>query len=190
MIEDIINKNPGTVLIGIDGCGGSGKSTLAKKLLGQLREIREVTIVHMDDFYLPSNQRRDSRTDGEIGVNFDWKRLEKQVLLPLSSGAESKYQIYDWDSDTLMEWKNIPQGIVIIEGVYTLRQELFKYYQFTIWVEASYQTRLLRGVERDGEDMRNIWEQVWMPAEQHYVETEQPFKRADLIINGSSDQTQ
>jgi len=47
----LINSVP--LLIGIDGCGGSGKSTLASKLKSKLLNT---TVVHMDDFYLPSSQ--------------------------------------------------------------------------------------------------------------------------------------
>ncbi|SDS49877.1 Uridine kinase [Paenibacillaceae bacterium GAS479] len=174
-----------TILIGIDGCGGSGKSTLATELMDRLKGIRETSIVHMDDFYLPSKERDNIRNQDGIGVNFDWKRLQNQILLPMSNGAAGYYQRYDWNSDSLLEWCTVPPGIVIIEGVYTLRQELFNFYHFTIWAETPHETRLLRGIERDGEEMRNTWEQDWMPAEQHYVETEQPHRRADLIIDGA-----
>lgn len=48
-----ISKKQSTLLIGIDGCGGSGKSTFADKIK---EECSNVTIVHKDDFYLPSSQ--------------------------------------------------------------------------------------------------------------------------------------
>jgi hypothetical protein len=48
-----IPKKQSTLLIGIDGCGGSRKSTYAEKLK---KECSDVTIVHMDDYYLPSSQ--------------------------------------------------------------------------------------------------------------------------------------
>lgn len=51
---DTIPKKQSTLIIGIDGCGGSDKSTFANKLK---QECSNVTVVHMDDFYLPSSQR-------------------------------------------------------------------------------------------------------------------------------------
>jgi uridine kinase len=51
---DTIPKKQSTLIIGIDGCGGSGKSTFANKLK---EECSNVTVVDMDDFYLPSSQR-------------------------------------------------------------------------------------------------------------------------------------
>lgn len=43
-----------TLLVGIDGCGGAGKSTLAMRLAALDPNI---SVVHIDDFYLPSAQR-------------------------------------------------------------------------------------------------------------------------------------
>lgn len=45
-----------TILIGIDGCGGAGKSTLAEAFKAVNPE--KVTIIHMDDFYKLSKQRK------------------------------------------------------------------------------------------------------------------------------------
>lgn len=45
-----IPKKQSTLLFGIDGCGGSSKSTLANQIK---TEFSSVTVVHMDDFYLP-----------------------------------------------------------------------------------------------------------------------------------------
>ena len=46
-------KEQSLLIIGIDGCGGAGKSTLANKIKSI---FFTVTVIHMDDFYLPSSQ--------------------------------------------------------------------------------------------------------------------------------------
>ena len=38
-------------------------------------------------------------------------------------------------------------------------------YDVRVWVEAPYDVRLARGVERDGEDARGTWVERWMPME-------------------------
>jgi len=50
-----------------------------------------------------------------------------------------------------------------------MRQELGKYWDFAIWVDAPYEIRLRRGVDRDGEQMRSQWTDIWMPEEAEYV---------------------
>jgi len=125
-----------TLLVGIDGRGGSGKSTLARQLE---RSAPDVTVVEFDDFYLPLRERkaRVARGNTEIGGDFDWRRLQEQVLAPLSLDNAAAYQRYDWPSDELAEWQSVPVGgIVIIEGNYSTRQELFNFYDFTLWIDA------------------------------------------------------
>ncbi|WP_142063961.1 uridine kinase [Brevibacillus sp. AG162] len=178
------SKKSATLLIGIDGGGGAGKSTLAEKIKVA---CDDVTIVHMDDFYLPSSQRIDTKPANKpIGADFDWERLARQVLEPLLQEKTGRYQRYDWETDTLAEWHAVPVGgIVIVEGVYAIRRELATHYDLTIWIETPRSTRLLRGLERDGEAARDLWENQWMVAEDLYREQHEPHKRADFIIDGT-----
>ncbi|MCA0983461.1 AAA family ATPase [Halobacillus yeomjeoni] len=179
-----IPRKQSTLLIGIDGCGGSGKSTFANKLK---EKCPNVTVVHMDDFYLPSSQHlKTDRKQNPIGAEFDWERILNQVLEPISQDKEGYYQRYDWEADDLSEWHTVPVGgIVLIEGVYSLRNELANRYDLKIWVECPRETRLFRGIERDGEEAREMWENNWMVSEDMYVEEQKPNEKADFIVNGT-----
>ncbi len=172
-------------MVGIDGRGGSGKSTLARTLE---RTDPDIAVVEFDDFYRPSSARDTRATEGdtEIGGNFDWRRLRNQVLAPLSRDAGGRYQRYDWVTDELADWHLVPVGgIVVIEGNYCTRREVSSFYDFTIWIEAPYDVRLQRGLERGGEDTRERWLTEWMPEEDRYVESEDPAGRVDLVLDGS-----
>nr|WP_068603517.1 HNH endonuclease [Paenibacillus swuensis] len=235
-----------TLLIGVDGCGGSGKSTLAERIR---LAYPDVTVVHHDDFYKPRAQQRPFTPDvAEVGANFDWRRLEAQVLRPATSdrrvqeqglgksvakgpgsveavrtgevqvmgtgrgevlgtgnGAKPsagsgeemnhcafkagisrpmRYQRYEWDRDAHAEWITIPQGgIVVVEGVYSLRPELVDYYDLTVWVETPRDLRLQRGLERDGEQALPFW-QDWMAEEDLYMERTHPQERVRLVLAG------
>jgi len=173
------------LIIGIDGCGGAGKSTLANKIKSK---FSTVTIVHMDDFYLPSSQIiNEHPMNKSIGADFDWKRLLQEVLDPISNGIEGCYKRYDWETDSLAETHTVPAiGIVIIEGVYAARQELAEMYDLKIWVNCPRETRIKRGIARDGEPARDMWENNWMVAEDMYVESHKPHEFADFIIDGTN----
>jgi uridine kinase len=178
-----------TVLVAIDGLGGSGKSYLAASLANEMQPHRDgpVSIVHGDDFFLPS-ACRSSGTVAEkpIGGDFDWRRLRKQVLDPLRRDRDARYQVYDWDRDALTAWRTIPHGaIVVVEGVYTLRPELRALYDLHIWVECPRHIRLARGIARDGERARARWEEDWMPSEDRYVAECEPAASADMIFDGA-----
>lgn len=183
-VMDSMPRKQETLLIGIDGCGGSGKSTLAK----QLKKARsDVTLVQMDDFYLPSLQLLAVPPEEKpIGADFDWRRMLKDVLEPLSRNKEGCYQRYDWEKGELAERHTVPVGgIVAIEGVYSLRNELVDKYDYTIWVDCPRDTRLSRGLERDGEGARDKWVNNWMVSEDLYVEKHKPLERADLVVTGT-----
>jgi len=174
------------LLVAIDGPGGAGKSTLAQLLKEQLKTLGWiVAVVKHDDFYLPSRQRENQQV-GVIGRDFDWERLRDQVLTPIREGRSAHYQRYDWETDVLAEWHTISASdVVLVEGVYTMRRELTDLYDLKIWVECPRAIRLARGIARDGQKSRTIWEQDWMPKEDDYVKTHLPHERADLSINGA-----
>lgn len=173
-------KHP--VIIGIDGCGGSGKSTFAAELSSSLGLA---PIIHFDDFYKPSRERSRSTVSEPVGWQFDWQRLEKDVLKPLLAGKEANYQRYDWTMDCLADWRNIHALLpIIIEGIYTLRSELSLYYDLRLWIECSRDVRLKRGLERDGERTRSQWEDDWMKEEDRYIALYNPHLQAHKIIQG------
>ncbi|KIL52088.1 uridine kinase family protein [Jeotgalibacillus soli] len=174
------------VLIGIDGGGGAGKSTFARKIQEQ---INDVTIIHKDDFYLSKGREMKENPELQpIGADYDWRRLEEQVLKPLSNGHFARYQRYDWDFDKLAEWYEVKaSGVIVVEGVYATRPELHVYYDWTVWIDTPKLTRLNRGIERDGEQARSMWELYWMKQEDRYFEQIRPFEKVDLRISGQDD---
>ena len=175
------------LLVAIDGPGGAGKSTLARLLEEHLTPLGWiVAVVKHDDFYLPSNQRVNQQAE-VIGCDFDWERLRNQVLTPIREGRLAHYQRYDWETDVLAEWHTIPMSdVVLVEGVYTMRRELADIYDLKIWVECPKAIRLARGIARDGEKARTIWEQDWMPKEDDYIKTHLPHESANLFVNGAT----
>ncbi|MXZ78521.1 MAG: uridine kinase [Acidimicrobiia bacterium] len=169
------------IRVGIDGPGASGKSTLAA---GLVEALSDAVLVEGDDFYrleLDSN-----RSEVEIAGLFDLQRLGSQVLIPHSQGREHQYQRYDWETGSLGDWATGASGApLIVEGVYSTHQMLRDFYDLRIWVTAPRAVRLARGIERDGEEARSKWVDVWMPAEDRYVAEQAPQDHAHLVLDGS-----
>ncbi len=168
-IREVRPSERRTALIAIDGYGGSGKSSLARWVADRVGAVT----VCSDDFARP-------------GVpGWEWERFRSQVLAPLIGDKAARYQRYDWDLDRLAEWHEIePGGFVIAEGVSISRMELGDPWDVKVWVECPYELRLARGVQRDGEGMRDTWVNVWMPEEERYVEQQRPNERADYVVLG------
>ena len=172
-----------TRLVAIDGRGGAGKSSLARRLKARLDRA---AVVEVDDFWLPGETRPGRAVVIENpGSDYDWERLRDQVIVALSEGGPARYQRYDWGSDTLAEWHDIePGGTVIVEGVFSTRKALSHLYDVRVWVETDPEVCLRRGIERDGETHRDLWENEWMKAYERYIENCDPVGRADWVVGG------
>lgn len=181
---DARRRDGRALLVGIDGRGGSGKSTLARALAPF---VAGSAVVEFDDFYRPSATRL-LPGDADIGGNFEWRRLRDQVLLLLSRGEEARYQRYDWVTDSMAEWHPVSAGgVTIVEGNYSTRAELRDFYGFRIWVQAPHEQRLARGLARGhAGSIRDRWLDEWMPEEDRYLAAEEPWRFADLVVDGTT----
>jgi uridine kinase len=151
--------------VGIGGRGGAGKSTLAAR-------IEDAQIVSTDEFW--------------DGHEFELSRLRAEVFEPLVVGQEARYASWDWAARRPGGTRVIqPRGVVVVEGVCALHRMFRDAYDVRVWVEAPYETRLERGVARDGEEARATWVERWMPMEDRYVERDDPVSCADLVVDGS-----
>ena len=152
--------------VGIGGRGGAGKSTLAARIEG-------AQIVSTDEFW-----------DRE---EFELSRLRREVFDRLVAGEAARYAAWDWDARRPGGPRVIePRGVVVVEGVCALHRMFRDDYDVRVWVEAPYETRLERGVARDGEDARATWVERWMPSEDSYVERDDPISCADIVVDGSA----
>ncbi|HUA11618.1 MAG TPA: hypothetical protein VMA83_06410 [Solirubrobacteraceae bacterium] len=172
----------GARVVAIDGCGGAGKSTLARQLVASLPAA---AVVAMDDFYRPADGQRGAPS--AHGGSYDIPRLIAEVLEPLAAAKPGLYRRYDWESDRLAEWRDVPAAAtVVLEGVYSTSAALRSFIDYAIWVQAPRSARLRRGIERDGEQARSRWETEWMPAEERYIAGEHPDERAELVVDGAA----
>lgn len=158
-------------IVGVDGCGGAGKTTFADRLS---RAAGGCPVVHTDDF---------ASHDEPIEW---WPRLLAHVIEPLSRGEPGRFHAYDWTArERRAEATVVPPGeIVVVEGVGATRAAWRDRLAISIWVEAPRDLRLRRGVERDGEELRDFWVQ-WMADEDRYVAAEDPASHADVVVDGA-----
>lgn len=174
--ENILERKTRTsrLVIGIDGFGASGKSTFAKMLH---HHIPSAGMVCIDHFYQPL-------VPG--GTNeFHWERFEKEVIQPIRAGMEIRYTPYDWTSGSFQEVNIITKDQpVIVEGVYSTQKRFVDAYDVKIWVDVSRDTRLARGIARDGEASRPMWENTWLPYTEKYMMEFRPDLCADMVIDG------
>ncbi len=182
LVNALLASDRYTYHVGIDGRGGAGKSTLAEQLRKQLPEAQ---VVHTDDFYrvMDPDTRAALTIAQAYQQNYDWQRLEQQVLAPLSQGRPAQYQRYDWPTNALAETIEVAaSGVVIVEGVGSLRPELRGYYDLKVWVETSTAECRRRMIARAENPVEQI--ERWETIEQHYIDRDRPAEAAEHVLSG------
>lgn len=160
-------KGMTTRIVAVDGHGGAGKTTLSEWLARELH----APIIHTDDF---------ASWENPTGW---WPALIDKALNPLAAGEPARFTPTSWGEEPQSEVVVEPHGFVILEGVTASREAFQPYLAYSIWIETPRDTRLARGLERDGESMREQWEK-WMEGEDRYVDRERPADRADSVMPG------
>lgn len=171
------------MVVGISGFGGAGKSTVAHDLSAHLPGS---VLVPGDEFIRlrPPTTRSDDWSD------MDRNRLLQQVLLPTQRGEAGRYQIYDWDTQTLGEWVPLTGSVVIVEGIGLFHPELVEHIDLRVWIDVDLDTATARGMWRDENVFRNpqvdLWEQVWKPNDADFFRRFQPDQAAHIIYSPSA----
>lgn len=176
-LEALVLERPPTLgrsrLLCIDGPAGSGKTTLAAEL-GQVMAgpLRSVDTLHMDDFY-----------EGWSGLDRAGElepRIITQALHPLSEGRPGRWQRYDWKAGRRDEWVDLlVPDLLIMEGCGAGAVAYAEHITALVWVEAARDTRISRGLARDGEATLPLW-LAWMDSEARHFAANRTRERADV----------
>lgn len=179
----------------IDGRAGGGKSTLANQLaiaLGgtasagagtyrpdaPLALSAPVQIVHGDDLY-----------EGWDGLATLDVVLLGQILEPLAAGRDAEFRMWDWVANERGHTISVPQRQwLIIEGVGVGLPRARELAVLTAFVDAPWQVRLERGIDRDQmayEDVVERWTE-FEAQESALHERSGTHAAADVIIDGTA----
>ncbi|MEU7474736.1 hypothetical protein AB0A63_02050 [Lentzea sp. NPDC042327] len=164
---------PRPVIVGIDGRGGAGKSALAERLH---HAVPRSWVVHTDD--IAWNQ-----------AYFDWAGLlTENVLRPLHRGEAVEFRPPAWVAHDRPGAVVVPAGadVVWVEGTGVVRAELGPWLDASVWVQGDLDEQERRLVARDGdspEQQRHV--AAWLAEEVPFLEREQPWLRAAVVVNGT-----
>ena len=165
-------------LIGVDGPCASGKTTFANMIATETG----AQIIHTDDFFLPFELRTPERLL-QAGGNIHYERFSAEIADGIASDIPFEYGIYNCKEGRITEKKTvIPEGVIIVEGSYSMHPEIGIDWDLKIFVEAEYDIRLERILRRNGEGMLKIFKEKWIPLENAYFEHFGIRDKCDIIV--------
>ncbi len=177
-LTDLLAPPPGEgpSLVLVDGRSGAGKTTFATAAA----DARGGSVVATDDvaWHLHPTEWAAQMLEG--------------VVRPWLAGEPVRYRPPGWVSRDRPGHVEVPAGAdLVIEGVGAARHELAPFARLIVWVASDAVEARRRGIERDvslgrtPEEAEAFWDD-WMSAEQPFLEAEQPWTRADLVVDGTA----
>ena len=191
---------PHPIRVAIDGVDAAGKTTLAQELVGPLQAHgRPVIRVSIDGFHNPArirHSRGSTSPEGYYYDSFDYRRLTESLLAPLGPGGSRQYRsgIFDYRTDLDVQSPirvADENAVLLFDGVFLLRPELMEYWDFTVFVEAAFETTLARAVQRDAallgsvEEVRNRYDLRYIPGQKLYLSKCRPKDRVTVVIDNN-----
>jgi len=165
-------------VIVIDGHAASGKSTMAK----QLASILGGEIVRIDDFFLPMELRTGERL-AEAGGNVHYERFKDEVLPGLVSGKPFAYTRFDCSIMDYGEKIHVPAAEWrIVEGSYSHHPYFGEYGDIRVFSIIDPDEQRRRILSRNGEEMAQKFENIWIPMENRYFKEYNIRDKADLTV--------
>ena len=169
----------GRVRLCIEGGSAAGKTTLSE-LFSQIYDC--CTVFHLDDFFLRPEQRTPERLS-EAGGNLDRERFICEVLLPLDRSETVSYRPFDCSTLSLLPTVTAePTKLTILEGAYSTHPAFRGYYDFSVFLGISDETRRERIQKRNTPIMAERFFSEWIPMEKKYFSAFDIKDKCDLVI--------
>jgi uridine kinase len=193
-------KLPHPTRVAVDGVDAAGKTTLAQELVGPLQAHgRPVIRASIDGFHNPAHIRHgrgSTSPEGYYYDSFDYQRLTESLLAPLGPDGSREYRsgIFDYRTDLDVQCPirvADENAVLLFDGVFLLRPELMEYWDFTIFVEAAFETTIARAVQRDAvlfgstEEVRNRYERRYIPGQKLYLNKCRPKDRVTVVVDNN-----
>ena len=162
-------------IIAIDGKAASGKSTLGKLL----EKLYSADLIHMDDYFLPSDKKTKQRLS-EVGGNVDYERFACEVLLPLVNEGRYISRPYRCHGGYYEEAEEKKRAkITVIEGSYCLHPMLHQKYDLKVFIDMGDSLQCER-IKKRNPEMYGRFISEWIPLENGYFEETDIEKRCDI----------
>lgn len=201
-IASIINQIqlPHPVRVAIDGAGNAGKTTFANELGELLRNLgRTVIRSTIDGFHNPPEIRRQKgkfSPEGYLYDSYNYPELKRFLLDPLGPNGNLEYKesIYDFKismpTDVVIK-KAEKDSILLFDGIFLLNEHLHNYWDYKVYIDASFTNTMQRAIVRDSElfggeeNVIKLYKKRYIPGQEMYLSMRNPIGISDIVLNNN-----
>ncbi|MCB0744834.1 MAG: hypothetical protein H6613_08050 [Ignavibacteriales bacterium] len=201
-IAEVINQIdlPHPIRVAIDGAGNAGKTTFANELTESLISLeRDVIRSTIDGFHNPPEIRRRQgqySPKGYFEDSYDYHSIKKYIIDPLGPNGNLEYKesVYNFkiNSPTNSEFKKVKRNsILIFDGIFLFNSHLFSYWDYKIYIDASFDNTMQRAIARDSElfggenEVIKLYKKRYIPGHEMYLSIYNPISISDISINNN-----
>jgi uridine kinase len=131
----------------------------------------------------------DSVYAGWDGLAAGMSTVAGSVIEPLSAGRAGRYRRYDWHAAAFAEECLVsPCDVLVVEGVGSAGTAYAHLVTCLVWLDTPSDVRLRRGLERDGDGVRERL-LAWREQEEAMFARERTRERADVLVDGRTGAT-
>ena len=184
-------------LVAVSGIDGCGKGWLTRKIVDDLqaRGINAANINIDGWLNLPARRFSDKNPAEHFYLHaIRFEEMFAQLVLPLREARSIRVET-DFAEETattyrkqLYEFTDI--DIIVLEGIYLLKQAFRNYYDLSIWIDCSFAKALERALARGQEglppaDTIRAYETIYFPAQDIHFQRDNPRQAAAIIVDNN-----
>ena len=204
LVDFILHKKRSgyALIVGINGADGSGKTMLAGNLSRLLKEAGyPVCRVSVDGFHHPRKhryRRGEESPEAYYHDSINYKAFADKALKPVFKAqtypVQCQIKLLDLAQDKEdMRFQDVDENTVVLaEGVFLFRPEIYPFLHTTIFVRADFGAILERVKVRDLDTLGSAakiqerYERKYIPGQKLYFEEIKPEKLADIVIDNTN----
>lgn len=182
------------VLVAVSGIDASGKGYLSHKLTQELQEHGwQVALLNVDGWLRLPHERfsaaEPARHFYTHAIRFE--QMFAQLVLPLREqrcvDVEMDFAEETASSYRRQRYRFADVDVILLEGIYLLKEAYRQLYDLSIWIECSFETALKRAVARAQEGLTpaetiRAYQTIYFPAQRLHFEFDAPMRAADIIL--------
>ena len=180
-IQTYSSQSRAPKFVALSGPDCAGKSTLAVDVCKQLDRLdltMSVKLLSMDTFLIPRHLRTPKTP--EFMEYFECAFHYPMLVETLKA---ARYPMPSVDPNSVA--RDTPD-IVLVEGVFLLRKELYHWWDLAIWLEVDASVIMNRAIKRDKEyfgdepTVQRVYENRCLPAQDYHIRRDLPKQNADI----------